>query len=276
MRQSARPCGVSVFLALATSVMTGCAQQSFNFRPGGQALRPPRSPAVAQYRDMHSRAAGLDADNQHLMRFLAQQQQQNQQMQAAAAAVAAGACRGPQPGGGGGGRSVARRVSAPAASHGGALPVVRIPGADVEQDGDLVRIRVESALFGSGRAELKPDVGQTLDRIAQAASPITPAGGSESKGTPTATPSPRASGRITTNLPWPGQWRTVPTALKQLHGVPEAQLFVAGLWPQSPRDRRQVETGQVAEPARRDRGVPRTGGIDTHCGCGGAESRRAE
>jgi flagellar motor protein MotB len=226
MRQSARAVRVSVLLALATTVMTGCANSPFNFQPGGQALRPPPSPAVAQYRDMHSRAAGLDADNQHLHALLAQQQQQNQQMQAALQQSQRELAEARSQGGGGG--SVARRgVSARAASHGGALPVVKIPGADVEQDGDLVRIRVESAqLFGSGRAELKPDVGPTLDRIAQALK-------SDYAGRQIGIEGHTDSDPITKSK-WKNNHelavaRSVAlfTALKQ-RGVPESQLFVAG------------------------------------------------
>jgi chemotaxis protein MotB len=50
----------------------------------------------------------------------------------------------------------------------GSLPLASIQGASVVPDGDVVRIRIDSAqLFASGRADLKPDVGPTLDRIAQ-------------------------------------------------------------------------------------------------------------
>jgi flagellar motor protein MotB len=180
---------------------------------------------------MQSRAAGLDADNQHLHALLAQQQQQNQQMQAALQQSQRELVELRDQSGG---ASVARRgVSARAASHGGPLPVVPIPGADVVQDGDLVRIRVESAqLFGAGRAELKPEVGGTLDRIAQALK-------SEYSGRLVGIEGHTDSDPITKSK-WKNNHelavaRSVSlfTALKQ-RGVPESQLFVAGYGPNRP------------------------------------------
>ena len=232
MPQSARAVRVSMLVALSATALTGCAGGPFPFPPGGQALRPPPSPAVAQYRDMQSRAAGLDADNQNLHALLAQQQQQNQQMQAAlqqsqrelAELRSQGA----------GGDSVARRgVAARAASHGGALPIVKIPGADVAQDGDLVRIRLESSqLFNSGRAELKPDVGPTLDRIAHALK-------SDYAGRQVGIEGHTDSDPITKSK-WKNNHELAVAravalfaALKQ-RGVPEAQLFVAGYGPNHP------------------------------------------
>ncbi len=229
MRQSARAVRVSVLLALLGSLLTGCANSPFNMQPGAHALRPPAAPAVGQVRDAQSRAAALDADNQQLHALLAQQQQQSAQMQAALrqsqqelAAVRS------QGGGASGEGSVARRgVAARAASHGGALPVVRISGADVEPDGDLVRIRIEtSQLFGPGRAELKPDVGATLDRVAQALK-------SDYAGRQVGIEGHTDSDPITKSK-WKNNHelavaRSVAlfTALKK-RGVPESQLFVAG------------------------------------------------
>jgi chemotaxis protein MotB len=233
MRQSARAVRVSALLALSAAVLTGCANSPFNMSPGSHAVRPPASPAVAQYRDMHSRAAGLDADNQHLHALLAQQQQQNQQMQAALQQSQKEVAELRSQGGGGGGSVARRGVSARAASHGGALPVVRIPGADVEQDGDLVRIRIESAqLFGPGRAELKPEVSATLDRVAQALK-------SDYSGRMVGIEGHTDSDPITKSK-WKNNHelavaRSVAlfTALKQ-RGVPESQLFVAGYGPNRP------------------------------------------
>jgi flagellar motor protein MotB len=231
MRQSARAVRVSVLLALSATALTGCANGPFRLPPGTQALRPPASPAVAQYRDMHSRAAGLDADNQNLHALLAQQQQQNQQMQAALQQSQREVAELRSQGGGG---SVARRgVSARAASHGGALPLVKIPGADVAQDGDLVRIRLESAqLFGPGKAELKSDVGPTLDRITQALK-------SDYSGRQVGIEGHTDSDPITKSK-WKNNHelavaRAVAlfTALKQ-RGVSESQLFVAGYGPNRP------------------------------------------
>jgi flagellar motor protein MotB len=161
------------FLAgLAASLFSGCAGGPFMMPMGSQALRPTptQGPQVAQYRDLRARAAGMDVDNQNLHAMLAQQQQQTIQYQAALqksqqeiAALRSQLQDGPA------GSSVARRgTSARTASHGSPLHAVNIPGTDVVQDGDLVRIRLESSqLFGPGRAELKSEVNSTLDQIAR-------------------------------------------------------------------------------------------------------------
>jgi flagellar motor protein MotB len=230
MGQSARAVRVPVLLALFATVLTGCANSPFHMPAGSQALRPQPSPAVTQYRDMQSRAAGLDADNQHLHALLAQQQQQNQQMQGALQQSQKELAELRSQGG----ESVARRgVSARAASHGGALPVVQIPGADVEADGDLVRIRLESSqLFGSGRAELKPDVGPTLDRIAQALKADYSGRLVGIEGHTDSDPITKSKWKNNHEL---AVARSVAlfAALKQ-RGVSESQLFVAGYGPNRP------------------------------------------
>lgn len=234
MRQSARAVRVVVPLALAGSLLTGCANSPFNMQPGAHALRPQASPAVGQYRDMQSRSAALDADNQQLHALLAQQQQQNAQMQAALQQSQRELAAAQKGGGSEGGANVARRgVAARAASHGGALPVVRIQGADVDSDGDLVRIRLESSqLFGPGRAELKPEVGATLDRVAQVLK-------SDYSGRLVGIEGHTDSDPITKSK-WKNNHelavaRSVAlfTALKK-RGVPESQMFVAGYGPNRP------------------------------------------
>jgi flagellar motor protein MotB len=229
MRQTARAGRASVFLAFTAFVLTGCVNPFMP--PGGQAMRAPPSPAVAQYRDLQSRAAGLDADNQQLHSLLAQQQQQNQQMQAA---LQQSQRELTELRGQGDRESVARRgVSARAASHAGPLPLVQIQGADVVQDGDLVRIRVESAqLFGAGRAELKPEVGATLDRIAQALKSDYAGRLVGIEGHTDSDPITRSKWKNNHEL---AVARSVAlfTALKQ-RGVTESQLFVAGYGPNRP------------------------------------------
>jgi len=245
MRNSARPVRVFVLLALTGAAQSGCAggpfssnPNPFSMQPGSQAVRTPASPGFAQQRDLQQRAAALDADNQQLHALLAQQQQLNSQMQAALQQSQRElADARSQPGETGG--SVARRgvsarsVSQGAASHGGALPIARIQGADVVQDGDLVRIRLESAqLFGPGRAELKPEVSATLDRIAQALK-------SEYSGRLVGIEGHTDSDPITKS-----KWKNnhelsvarsvaVFEALKR-RGVPESQLYVSGYGPNHP------------------------------------------
>src|SRR5262249_10609626 len=136
--------------------------------------------------------------------------------------------------GDGGRESIARRgVSARAASHGGPLPLVQIQGADVVQDGDLVRIRGEGTpLFWAGRAAVEPEVGATLDRIAQALK-------SDYAGRLVGIEGHTDSDPITKSK-WKNNHelavaRSVSlfTALKQ-RGVSESQLFVAGYGPNRP------------------------------------------
>jgi chemotaxis protein MotB len=110
---------------------------------------------------------------------------------------------------------------------------VVVSGADVVQDGDLVRIRLESAqLFGPGRAELKPEVGATLDRIAQALKSDYSGRLVGIEGHTDADPITKSKWKNNHEL---AVARSVAlfTALKQ-RGVPEAQLFVAGYGPNRP------------------------------------------
>lgn len=127
---------------------------------------------AAQFQELNTRAGGLDAQNQHLHAALAQQQQQTLQTRAAlqkSQQEVADLRRQLNDGGGSGGSlSIAGRGTPARNASFGALPLVKVPGADVVPDGDLVRIRLESSqLFAPGRADLKPDVAPTLDRVAQ-------------------------------------------------------------------------------------------------------------
>lgn len=230
---------VSLVSMLAT-VFAGCANSPFNMSPGAQALRSPQSapqqqPIFGQYRDLHSRAAGLDANNQNLHAVLAQQQQQTAQYKAALEQsrqeVAQLRSQVDAPGGANIAGSGTRARNA---SHqGGALTVARISGAEVVPDGDLVRIRLESSqLFAPGKAELKSEVNSTLDRVAAALK-------SDYAGHMVGIEGHTDSDPITKSK-WKNNHelavaRSVAlfTALKQ-RGVPESQLFVAGYGPNRP------------------------------------------
>ena len=237
MRNSARGVRVFVLLALIGSLQSGCTSgpfyNPFNMQPNAQAVRPQTSPGLAQQRDVQQRIAALDADNQQLQALVAQQQQQTSQMQVAlqqSQRELADARNQSGPGGG----SVARRgVSARAASHGGALPIARIQGADVVQDGDLVRIRIESSqLFGPGRAELKPEVSATLDRVAQALKSDYSGRLVGIEGHTDADPITKSKWKNNHEL---SVARSVAVfeALKR-RGVPESQLYVSGYGPNHP------------------------------------------
>jgi flagellar motor protein MotB len=237
MRHSACPLRVFVLLALSGAVQSGCTsgpfQNPFKMQPGAQALRPPTSPGGAQQRDIQQRIAALDADNQQLHALLAQQQQHELQMQAALQQSQRELAEARSQSGQGGGGVARRGVSARAASHGGALPIVRIEGADVVQDGDLVRIRLESAqLFGSGRSELKPEVSGTLDRIAQALKADYSGRLVGIEGHTDADPITKSKWKNNHEL---SVARSVAVfeALKR-RGVPESQLYVSGYGPNHP------------------------------------------
>jgi flagellar motor protein MotB len=158
---------------LGTTVLSGCASSPFTMPSGTQAIRQqPTGPMVAQYREMNTRATSLDAQNQQLHAVLAQQQQQTLQAQSALQRSQQEVAELRRQLNDGGMTDVAGRGGArtrSASLSGSALPVASISGAEVVPDGDVVRIRLDGAqLFGPGRAELKPDVGPTLDRVAQA------------------------------------------------------------------------------------------------------------
>lgn len=238
MRLCARALCVPVLLALSGTVLTGCTSGPFSnnpygMQPGSQALRSQPSPGMAQAQSAQQRAAALDADNQQLHALLAQQQQQSSQLQAALQQSQRELADVRNSGGEYGGSVARRGVSARAASHGGALPLCNVHGAEVIQDGDLVRIRLESShLFNSGRAELKPDVNATLDSIAHALR-------SEYGGRLVGIEGHTDSDPITKS-----KWKNnhelsvarsvaVFEALKR-RGIPEGQLFVAGYGPNHP------------------------------------------
>ncbi len=157
-------------LAIFALFSSGCANSQFSMPPGMQALRQPPTPQTAQLRELNARAGSLDATNQHLHAELAQQQQHTLQLQKALqkSQQELAEVRRRNDGGGGSSDVAGRGTSARNASYGGALPLVKIPGAEVLPDGDLVRIRLESSqLFAPGKAELKPEVAATVDRLAQ-------------------------------------------------------------------------------------------------------------
>lgn len=236
MPQSLRAWRRVLFVALAAA-SAGCTSSPFAMPSGSQALRQqPQGPAVAQYREMNSRAMSLDSQNQQLHAVLAQQQQQTLQAQSALQKSQQEIADLRQQLNGGSLANVAsqggtRARSASLAS--GSLPVARINGAEVVPDGDLIRIRLDGAqLFGPGRAELKPEVAGTLDQVAQALR-------SEYRGHMIGIEGHTDSDPITKSK-WKSNHelavaRSVALfqALKS-RGVSESQLFVAGYGPNRP------------------------------------------
>jgi flagellar motor protein MotB len=221
-------------LALGGCCLSGCANSPFTMPPGTQALRQPTSPMVSQYREMNTRAAGLDAQNQNLHAALAQQQQQTLQVQAALQRSQQEIAELKRHVEGGGGGVAGRGPSARSASMSrGELPVASVPGAEVVPDGDVVRIRLESSqLFSAGRADLRPEVAGTLDRIAQVLRSDYAGHLVGIEGHTDSDPITKSKWKSNHEL---AVARSVALfqALKS-RGVPEEQLFVAGYGPNRP------------------------------------------
>lgn len=219
---------------VAAGLLSGCANGPFTMPPGTQALRQPPSPATARFREMNTRAAGLDTQNQHLHAALAQQQQQTLQAQAALQKSQQELADMRRQLDEGGSSIAGRGTSARTASlSGGTLPVVQVPGAEVVPDGDLVRIRIDSAqLFSAGRADLKPEVAPTLDRIAQVLRSDYSGRLVGIEGHTDADPISKSKWKSNHEL---AVARSVALfqALKS-RGVSESQLFVAGYGPNRP------------------------------------------
>lgn len=216
-------------LALTGLMLSGCANSPFRMPGGSQAMRQPSSPMAGQYREMQTRTRGLDSQNQNLHAALAQQQQQTLQAQAAlrqSQQEIADLRRQANDSGTGniaGGGTRARQASL----GGSPLPLVKVSGAEVVPDGDVVRIRLESSqLFSAGRAELKPEVGGTLDRVAQVLRSEYSGRLVGIEGYTDSDPITKSKWKSNTEL-------SVARSVALMHGlqsrgVPENQLFVAG------------------------------------------------
>lgn len=226
-------------------IATGCASSPMSMPPAGQAMHPP-SPMAAQFQELNTRAGGLDAQNQHLHAALAQQQQKTLQTHAALqkSQQEVAELRRQLGEGGGGSLPVAGRgTSARNASY-GALPLVKVSGAEVVPDGDLVRIRLESSqLFAPGHADLKPDVTPTLDRVAQVLRGEYAGRLVGIEGHTDNDPITRSKWRSNHEL---AVARSVALfqALKS-RGVPESQLFVAGYGPNHPLSANDSSTSKA-------------------------------
>jgi chemotaxis protein MotB len=216
---------------------SGCAGIPLGFPTTHQALRAQpagRSPAVGQFQEMRARALGLDASNQQLHAALAQQQQQTLALQQALQQSQQEAAQLRAQLDGAKGAQMAAGATARSASH-QARPVnaVRIPNAETVQDGDVVRIRIDSGqLFSPGRADLKPEVSTTLDRIAQALMRDYAGHLVGIEGHTDSDPIRKSRWKSNHELSV-ARATAVFQALKS-RGVPEARLFVAGHGPNEP------------------------------------------
>jgi flagellar motor protein MotB len=168
----------SWLLLLAVS---GCAQNSYTLQSQVQALQQQQQVLAQQNQELQSRASALDKDNQDSKALLAQEKQQarvfqdevnalREQLRSTAAQLAETKAAREQ--------SDARALMASSRRPIGAsisansslladLPKVTIPGVEVRQDGDVVRIEMPAdQLFQPGTATLKPGSEQLLHDVA--------------------------------------------------------------------------------------------------------------
>lgn len=181
------------FLALlavggaGVALASGCANNPFvqqqNWAVG--ANNAPQNPVVSQLADVNDRVQQLDLNNQDLHTELARSQQQiqilqqegqllRQQLSQAVAQVEQAKTAGVQAGNDVQGMfaSATKRIGAaiaPGANWTEALRTIQIPGVDVRQEGDLLRISVPAdQLFVPGTSQLSPQSGALMNQLAEA------------------------------------------------------------------------------------------------------------
>lgn len=168
-----------VAVGLAAS---GCAQNAYTLQSQVQALQQQQQLLAQQNQELQSRASALDRDNQDAKALLAQEQQQGRIYQEEVAALRdqlrttaaqlAEAAKAKE-------NSDARALMASSRRPAGAsisanssllgdLPKISIPGVEVRQDGDVVRIELPAEqVFHDRTATLKPGSEQLLTDVAQ-------------------------------------------------------------------------------------------------------------
>lgn len=161
----------------------GCADNPYVLQSQLQAQRQEQFALAQRTQELQSRASTLDADNQELETLLAQSRQQTRLLEdqvaamreqltsttsqlaslrddyqatdAKAKALAA---------------SVQRRAGASIrvnSSMRSSLPSLDIPGVEIRQDGDVVRVELPgNKLFAPGSGRLLPDAGRTIEYVA--------------------------------------------------------------------------------------------------------------
>lgn len=164
----------------------GCNQNPFLAaqQPAVPPATQPASPYAAQLQDMGSRATALDADNRDLHAEIARFEQEKQLLQDEVALLrkrltdTATQLRDSQLAS----QTAAKKIEAIQASsrRGGAtitannsrlaaLQVVDIPGFEVQQDGDVIRVEVPAdRLFHARTAQLLPSAAYVLDQLSEA------------------------------------------------------------------------------------------------------------
>jgi flagellar motor protein MotB len=229
-------------------VLVGCNQGQYSASPYGQtpvALSPQQQTAIAQQTQQYQqRAATLDKDNQELQAMLAQSRQQAQLLEEQVRATQTqlkdttdrliamqtdnDQLRG---------RTSAMAVSMQARSAAEiranntllrGLTVASMPGINVRQDGDVIRIELPGdQLFNFGTAQLKPGADGLLKTIAADISQSYPQQlvGIEghTDGSPMTSPQHPTDQHLAV-----AQAMAVYDGLTRLGGLPTRQLFVVG------------------------------------------------
>ncbi len=182
---------VSLRLMFGTSLVTlaglaGCAAPQKTLNPfalqrENDRLRAAMKQYQRQVADYRTKVQEVDADNEQLQSMLAEQQATNRRASNGRDTLAMGGPRDVQdddnqdwaddpkefgPARGGTGRAPSRGDSD---SAGGWLPIASVSGAEVNRDGNAVRIRVTGAnLFDPGKATLRPGASKVLDQVGSA------------------------------------------------------------------------------------------------------------
>lgn len=160
----------------------GCAQNTYTLQSQVQAMQQQQQVLAQQNQELQTRATALDRDNQESKALLAQEKQQarvfqdevialKEQLRTTAAQLADAKSAREQSDARAVMASSRRPVGASISANSsllGDLPKISIPGVEVRQDGDVVRIELPAdQLFQPGTATLKPGSEQLLHDVAQ-------------------------------------------------------------------------------------------------------------
>jgi flagellar motor protein MotB len=170
-------------VALSLPALVGCANSSYALKSQNQTLQQQQVVLQQRNQELQSKASTLDHDNQELETLLAQTRQQSKvledQLSAVRDQLSTATAQLAQT------RdekqltekqtealmaSTRRRVGAKITANnslGRTLPVVNLPGVEVRQDGDVVRIELPAArLFQTNSGVLQPVAGSLVDSVA--------------------------------------------------------------------------------------------------------------
>lgn len=172
----------AIVASLALLAGSGCAQNAYTLQGQVQTLEQERTSLAQRNQELQARALSLDKDNQELETLLAQSRQQSRVLEDQVAALreqlsgtTAQLARLKTEREEASRRvetleaSAKRRVGATITANNSLeaqLPSLRVPGADIRADGDVIRVELPGGqLFDSGGARLMPQAGSVLDTL---------------------------------------------------------------------------------------------------------------